>query len=310
MTRSMDRWRVVWSGDAACRGFAEVLADDPPVWAGNNVWATLVSAHATMLVTPKLPAFERCSVAVPHDFAPARVTGVVAAVGGGPHSLLAAATARQIGMKLDVPVRVLTGYRRPDLRLGADRLLEDIALAGVVLPMDAVATDSPLELVASLPAGTVVVIGAPGGSWFQRQLFGPGVRLRAAAPGGAVVVRQAPPRVYQVMRPPEAVGTHMRARDVLELTTDPVVLVAEFGRLVGSVSRSQLMAAPGHVAVGMLAETPVALAADEPVEHVALVLREHRGGPVGVVDDLGGLVGMVTSADIAAQLSHGAKEAS
>ena len=50
----------------------------------------------------------------------------------------------------------------------------------------------------------LVVIGAPGGSWFQRQLFGAGARLQAAAPGGVLVVRQDVPRVYQAMTAPQS----------------------------------------------------------------------------------------------------------
>ncbi len=306
MVGTIEKWRVVWAGNGLCRSLAELLAHERPVRAGENVWDSLVSARATLLVAGKLPALDRCSVAVPNDFVPGRVTGVVAAVGGGPHSTLAAATARRIGERLGVSVRILTGYRRPELRAAADKVLADIAHSGVQLPMDAIATDSPPDLVASLPRGTLVVIGAPGGSWFQRQLFGPGVRLRAAAPAGAVVVRQATPRVFQYMRSPDAVGTHMRVRDVLELATDPIVLVAEYGRVVGMVTRASLMMAPGHVPVGTIAEAPVAIAADEPVAQVELVVREHQGGPVAVVDEVGRLIGMLGSADIAAAL--GAKE--
>lgn len=300
MTAALAPWRVVWSGDDACRSLAEVLGDPRPVRAGPDVWGSLVEARATIHVVRHLPSLERCSVAVPHHVVVDDITGVVAAVGGGPHSLLAAATARRIADRLDAPARVVAGYRRRELRPSAVEALEDIAAAGLSLPMEAVATEHPLELVAELPKGTLVVIGAPGGSWFQRQFFGPGVRLQAAAPGGVVVVRQDVRRVYQAMSSPSAVGSHMRIRDVLELTVDPVVLVAEHGRLVGIVRRGQLMGARSHVEVGTVTEPPVTVAPDEPVEHILLLLDEHAGGPVGVVSADGKLIGAIGAKELAA----------
>jgi CBS domain-containing protein len=261
-------------------------------------------------VARHLPSFDRCSVAVPHHVNVGDVTGVMAAVGGGPHSLLAAATARRIAERLEVPARVVAGYRRAELRRSAREALDHISAAGIWLPMEAVATDHPLELVAGLPKGTLVVIGAPGGSWFQRQFFGPGVRLQAAAPGGVVVVRQDIHRVYQVMSPPLAVGSHMRVRDVLELTDDPVVLVAEHGKLVGIVRRARLMGVRSHVEVGTVAEPPVTVAADEPVEHILLLLEEHGGGPVGVVATDGRLIGSVATRDLVAVMGGSREKAS
>lgn len=299
MMQPLPAWRTVWSGDATCRGVAEALADDPPVRSGPDVWGSLVEARATLHVTSHMPALQRCSVAVPHHVILGDVTSVVAAVGGGPHSLLAAATAQRIGDNLGVPASVLTGYRSRDQRGQAQRALLDIAAAGIDLPMHAVPTQHPPDLVETLAGGSLVVIGAPGGTWFQRQLFGAGARLRAAAPGGVLVVRHDQPRVYQTMIAPSAVGPAMRVRDVLELTSDNIVLVAEHGRLTGMVHRSRLLNVEPHRPVGEVAEEPIGLDADEPVEQVALVLEEHDGGPVAVVDRYGKLIGAVASAQLA-----------
>lgn len=307
MTQPLPAWRVVWSGDATCRSVAEALAADPPVRSGSDVWGSLVEARATLHVTSQMPALNRCSVAVPHDVDLRDVTNVVAAVGGGPHSLLAAATAQRIGQSLGVPGSVLTGYRSRDQRAQAQRALLDIAAAGIDLPMHAVATHHPPELVGNLASGSLVVIGAPGGSWFQRQLFGAGARLRAAAPGGVLVVRFDEPRVYQTMSAPSAVGPAMRVRDVLELTTDNIVMVAEHGRLVGMVHRNRLRHVEPHRPVGEVAEPPIGLDADEPIGQVALVLDEHDGGPVGVVDRYGKLIGAVAASQLA-QHPHRANE--
>ncbi len=297
--RPLEAWRIVWTGDSSCRAVAELLADAHAIRAGTDVWSSLVDARATLHVTPHLSTMPRCSVAVPHDVDVASISSVVAAVGGGPHSGLAAATAQRISLSLDVPASVITGYRSRDQRRQAHRALLDIAESGIDVPMHAVETEHPPELVAALPAGSLVVIGAPGGSWFQRQLFGAGARLRAAAPSGVVIVRHDVRRVYQVMTTPVAVGTAMRVRDVLELTSEPIVLVAEQGRLSGMVHRRQLMGLEPHLSVGSVAEPPIGLGADEPVDQVRLVLDEHGGGPVGVVDRRGRLIGAVTADAVA-----------
>ncbi len=303
-------WRVVWSGSPACRDLAELLADGRAVRTGTNVATTLIETRATLHVTPQVPPIELCSIAVPHDVTLTSVDRIVAAVGGGPHSLLAASTALRAAERLRVPAKVVKAYRRPEHRPAALRALADVAGAGIDLPLEAVHAEHPSDLVASLPPGAMVVIGAPGGSWFQRQFFGPGVRLKVAAPGGVVVVREDRRRVYQVMRPPAAVITHMRIRNVLEVTTEPVVLVADHGRLTGTIRRSQLLGVPGHIEIGAVAEAPAMVYADEPIEHIWLVLDEHNGGPVGVVTPDGQLVGMVAASDVSAGQSSGGEKAS
>lgn len=299
----------MWSGTGTCRDLAELLADDRAMRAGKDTMATLIETRATLQVTSHLPSLERCSVAVPHNVILDAVDQVVATVGGGPHSLLAAETARRTAQRLGVPGRIVTGYRRPDQRPAALRALADVA-GGIDLPMTAVRAEHPIDLVASLPAGAMVVVGAPGGSWFQRQFFGPGVRLRVAAPGGVVVVRQDAHRVYQMMSPPKAVGSHMRIRNVLEVATAPVVLVADHGRLTGTIRRSELFAHPPHLEGGAIADPPVAVAADERVDHIWLVLDEHDGGPVGVVTQKGRLVGSISALDITATLPRSREKAS
>ncbi len=311
MTAPGDRsWRVVWTGTRDCRALAELLADERAVHAGRDTLTTLVNTRANLHVAPQLPAVERCSVAVPHDVDLDAVDQVVATVGGGPHSSLAAATAARVAQRLGVPGRIVTGFRRPDQRPAAERALSQVAALGIDLPMEAVAASHPTDLVESLPAGAMVVVGAPGGSWFQRQFFGPGVRLRVGAPGGVVVVRQDVMRVYQVMSAARAVGGHMRVRSVLELTSDRVVLVADHGRLVGSVQRNRLQSHPSHVEIGALADPPVAVAADEPIEQILLVLDEHDGGPVGVVATNGQLIGSVSALELEEVVRHRKEEAS
>ncbi len=296
-------WRVVWTRGDGCRELAAVLADGHAVKANQDLRSSCIEARATMLVARDLPSFDFCSVAVPHDFDSDAVRSVVAAVGGGPHSGLAAVTAQRIAVRLGVPARLVTGYRRPDQREQADAVLADLSRS-VTLPSQAVLTTSPPAMAASEPPGTLLVIGAPGGSWFQRQLIGPGARLQAKAPGGVVVVRMSSMRVFQVMQPPRAIGSHMRVRDAVDLTTDWTVAVADHGRLVGLVTRSTLLSVPEHLQVGTVADTPVSVTADELVDDVLLLLAEHGGGPIPVVDERGLLHGVVASSDIDGGLSE------
>ena len=95
------------------------------------------------------------------------------------------------------------------------------------------------------------------------------------------------------MTAPNAIGAAMRVRDVLELTSDNIVLVADHGQLVGSVRRSRLWGVEPHLPVGEVADAPVGLDAEEPLDQVRLVIEEHGGGPVGVVDRRGRLIGAI-----------------
>lgn len=303
-------WRVVWSGSSTQRDLAHLLADGAVVRAGPDIAKTLIDTKATLHVTTTIQPLTPASVAVPHKLNLGAVDEVVAAVGGGPHSELAATLARRAAEKLGVPGLTVTGYRRPEHRRAAEDTLTELAARGIDMPMDAVRAESPAELVDSLSPNAMLVIGASGGSWFHRQFFGPGVRLRVAAPCGVVVVRQDGLRVYQVMSTPAVVGSHMRIRNVLEVSPHPVVLVADQGRLIGTLHRHRLASLPPHVEVGTVVDTPVAVNADEPVDQIGLVLEEHLGGPVGVVDRRGQLVGSVSVPDLAAAGQANRKEAS
>lgn len=303
--------RVVWSGSRSCRVLAELLSPRPSIHVRRDSRQAIVAARATLHVTDRVPPGGLCATVSPHDMRPDFVSGVVGAVGGGPHSRLVATVVRRAAERLGVSGRLITGYRSMDRRPQALRVLRDMASAGVRLPMEALLCERPPELLASLPEGSLVVIGAPGGSWFQRQLFGPGVRLLAAAPAGTLVVRDAPQRVFQVMRPARALGPQMRVRDAMEVSSGALVLVAEYGRLIGMVARDHMVGIPGHTSIGDIAEPAVSLSAEELVDDVLLVIDEHDGGPLGVVDHDGALIGTVSSHELSlADVDGGRAEAS
>jgi CBS domain-containing protein len=150
---------------------------------------------------------------------------------------------------------------------------------------------SPGAAVRALPAGSLLVMGAPGGTWWQRQVSGPGRRLRLGAPAGAVVVRRAPRRCFHRMEEPAAMGVQMPAGEALRLTPDPVIAVAEEGRLVGLVRRRALEEADPAVPLGSLMEAPVFASAEDPLEAAAGLAGFLDGAPVPVVDAAGRFCG-------------------
>lgn len=289
----------MWTKGAECRALAELLDSREPSRAGSDLAAACVAARAALLVTRHLTSFDLCSVAVPRGFVPDQTTSVVAAVGGGPHSVLAATVARLLALRLGVPGRAIFGHRGGAERHLAGGVVSAISAEVPDLPVTAVEVTSPVEMVDSLAPGTLLVLGAPGGSWFQRQFFGPGARIRARAAHGIVVVRHSPPRVYQIMRPPVAYGPHMRVEDAALLASGSPIVVAEEGRLVGTVSEGALAtAAPGRE-LGEIMEDPIFLGAEERIDEIGDLFTTPEHQAVPVVDRRGRLVGLVTAGDLA-----------
>jgi hypothetical protein len=147
------------------------------------------------------------------------------------------------------------------------------------------------DLASNLPEKTLLVFGAPGGSWLQRRLSGPGARLRSSAPAGSVVVQSAPRRVFQVMGEPVFVGPFLQVADTLRIRTESTLAVAENGRLVGLVRRNRLMELAPQAPVGEAMEEPMYIGQVEPVT-AAQPLRPIFGAdPIPVVDGERNLVG-------------------
>src|SRR5690606_39594701 len=103
-----------------------------------------------------------------------------------------------------------------------------------------VEVESVERLLEGLDEGTLVVLGASGGSWLRRMLFGPGARLRRTAQTGVVVVRSAPDRVFRFMGEPVYVAPLREATDTLRFHDQRILAVAEEGRLVGDRKSTRL----------------------------------------------------------------------
>jgi CBS domain-containing protein len=282
-------WRVLWTRGDGCRELALALGEAGPV--EGDLRAACLGHRTDLLVARKLTSFELVSVAVPHGYRPGAVSGIVAAVGGGPHSILAGVVAARLGLYLDVPASLASGSRSPEEDPAAEAMLVEVSGAVPGLPAKVVRADSARALVAGLPGGSLLVVGAPGGSWMQRQFFGPGRRLVVKAPAGAVVVRRSPLRCFQVMTEPLAFGPAMpvaEARRLLEHHSAPVVTD---GKLVGVVHRAALASAARGAVVGAVMSAAVAVREDAVVEDLATVPAVVD--PVPVVDLKGRLRGVI-----------------
>ncbi len=282
-------WRVLWTRGDGCRELAPALGEAGPV--EGDLRAACLRQRADLLVARKVTSFSLVSTAVPHGFRPGTVSGIVAAVGGGPHSILAAAVADRLGSHLEVPASLASGSRSPGEDIVAEAVLAEVSVAAPGLPAKVVRADSARSLVAGLPGGTLVVVGAPGGSWLQRQFFGPGRRLVVKAPAGAVVVRRAPTRCFQVMTEPLAFGSGMPAAEARRLLTAPSAPVVEDGRLVGVVHRRALDRADRGSVVGSVMDDPIAAFDDAGLE--VLIDLPAEVDPVPVVDHAGRLRGVI-----------------
>jgi CBS domain-containing protein len=286
-------WSVVWTRGDGCADLASLLADGDARLADSDLRDACIRARADLLVARKLTSFDLVSTAVPVDFDVDAVAGVVAAVGGGPNSVLAALVAHRLATIMDVAGSMVSASNGGDRDGLAERTLAGLALAVPGMPARIARVESARALVGELPPGTLLVVGAPGGSWLQRQFFGPGKQLVVGAPGGAVVVRSAPARCFQRMSDPEPIGVGMLVGDVLRLMTGSVAPVVDDGRLVGIVRRSSLTGLPSTAPVGEAVDDPVFVNDDDPVEAIAEVMEYLEHGPVPVVDGDGRLVGVV-----------------
>lgn len=286
-----DDLAVVWTRGRGCAELAELLAEGEPSRIAGDVEDECINLRADLLVSRRLPgSFELISVAVPVDFQPENVTSVVATVAGGPHSLLAAETASQLGRSLGVGAEMVSAASLDDGRASAEDVLHQIGATLPELSRRVVEVDGISELVESLDDGALLVLGASGGSWLQRSMFGPGARLRRTAQAGSVVVRSAPERVFRFMGDPVYVAPLRQADDTLRFHAESTLAVADQGRLIGLVRRDRLARA-GVSPVGELMEEAMSVRVDETMSQAWALEPTFGVDPIPVTDHEEHLVG-------------------
>ncbi|HEX9761869.1 MAG TPA: hypothetical protein VGA97_02100, partial [Acidimicrobiia bacterium] len=107
---------------------ADLLTDGSSKRITGDLAEACISHRADLLVSRKLPgSFDLVNVAVPVAFVPENVTGVVATVAGGPHSILAAQTAALVGASLGVEAEMVSASGPDDDPTAAQLTLDRIA---------------------------------------------------------------------------------------------------------------------------------------------------------------------------------------
>lgn len=284
--------RVLWTRGKGCQELADLISGATATRVTDDPAQACVDHRADLLVSRRLPtSFDLVDMAAPIDVDPAEVRAVVAAVGGGPHSRLAASLGRHLGGILGVPVSMVSAYPPGGDAAAAVRVVEEIFPLVPDIEYRTMETADMGELVGELDPGSLLVFGAPGGSWLQRTLSGPGARLRSHAPAGAVVVRSAPRRVFQEMGEPVFVAPMLQARDMLRMRPEATLAVADGGRLVGLVRRDRLSSLAPDTPVSSAMEDPISIGLIEPVEAARPLLPIFGADPIPVVDGEDHLVG-------------------
>lgn len=282
---------VVWTRGKGCAELAGLLAAGEPDRISGDPAEECISYRADLLVARRLSgSFDLISVAVPVDFQPNKVTRVIATVAGGPHSLLAAETAAQLGSALDVPSEMVSASGPDHDTSSAQVVLDEIesripGLQGRVVEVDGIS-----ELVDTLDEGALLVLGAPGGSWLQRSMLGPGARLRRTAQAGAVIVRSAPDRVFRFMGEPVYVAPLRQADDILRFHVEKTLAVAQEGRLIGLVRRQSLVNAGGDPVESVM-EDAISVRMDETISEAWELEPTFGEDPIPVTDHQEHLVG-------------------
>lgn len=286
--------RVMWTRGKGCHELAEALGGSASDRISGDISTGCISQRADLLVSRKLPSgFDLVNIAVPIGYEPDRVTKVVAAVAGGPHSELSVETARRLATSLGVEAEMVSAARSDDEIPSAAEILDQIASRHPQMAKRVVVVDGVGELVEDLDEGTLLVLGAAGGSWLSRSRTGPGAKLRRTAQAGAIVVRSAPDRVFRFMDEPIYVAPLRQADDTLRLHPETTLAVADEGRLVGLVRRDGLIQA-GTDPVATVMEEALSAKVDETLVEAAVLEPEFGGDPIPVTDHDEHLVGALS----------------
>ncbi len=287
--------RVAWTRGPGCLDLAATLSDEAPIAATGDLRSLCIENRIELLVSKKFTSFDLVSQVVPNEVDLTKIDAVTAAVADGPHSPLAVDIAARIGRSLGIPVAAATAYHaNEDQSVATERLRLLTAPLAPDVDQIAIPSDKASAIVESLTPTTLLVIGAPGGSWFQRQLYGPGHKLIVAAPAGAVLVRSEPRRCFMDTHEPtaSALSVHLAVGDAKRLMDDAIAPVVDEGRLVGIVRRTLIETSDDALAVGDLMEPPVSVDAGEPTDVAEELADFLDGGPIPVVDS-DRLVGLI-----------------
>ncbi|HSG78645.1 MAG TPA: hypothetical protein VLD62_03620 [Acidimicrobiia bacterium] len=292
-TREREPWPVLHTRGAGMRQVAEILAGGPARRLRGDLHDAVFESRAVMLVARTVVDTDLLRQVVPHQVDLTRARSVVGAIGGGPHAGAVADVTARVGSVMSVPAELVAASPGPSLDEAARAALDTAGRREPGLDRSLVRVTSVDDLVRMVPTHALLVIGAPGGSWLQRQFLGPGRKMAVGAPSGALVVHDAPRRCLHAMEDWNAAGPAMRVADALRLMTDEAWPVVDAGRVIGIIRRSVLATADPTVAIAGVMEPPVAVAWDAPPAAAEADGRRLDGAPVPVTGPSGHLIGAV-----------------
>lgn len=289
--RAANPWTTVWTRGEGCEELARAVAEREPIRVEGDLRTACIGARAGVIVTTKLTSFDLLPTVVPSGVDFDQIGSVVAAVGSGPHSVLAARVAVRLAHRIGVEGSMVSVSPASDHDAAAQATLDEISTLVPGIPATLVRESGARALVDDLPPDAVLVVGAPGGSWLQRQFFGPGRQLVVHSKAGAIVVRDAPRRCFHLAGEPAALGVGLRIADAGPLMIHPAMAVVNDGILVGIIRTQHLLAAPPDDSIESIMEDAVFLQADDPVDAAGDLTSFLGGSPIPVVDANGRLVG-------------------
>jgi hypothetical protein len=256
--------------------------------------AACIAQRANVLVTAKASSFDLAHSLVLYSVDEATAPpAVIGAVGTGPHSPLVAETTARIAAGLGADALLVT-MATDHSDEEAKQVLKEMSVRAPEADGQLIVADTAAAFVAALPREGLLILGAPGGSWWQRQFFGAGRRLLHAAPAGAVVVKAVDRRCFHGLVPVTAFSPLMGTSDAVAVMDGPVAPVVNDHKIIGLVRRSTAATAPAGTTLADVMEDPVFASADDRVADVADLFSHFDGSPIPIVDQDGRLLGGIT----------------
>jgi hypothetical protein len=286
--------RVAWTKGGSNREVAEILGTDPIRITG-DLDTACIDSRIELLVTKRFPRSEVVPSVVPVGFHTDAIDSVAIAVGDGPHSPLAVAIGESVARRLAVPACVITAYSTQDEYDDAQRRLGTLTVGKTELDSTAIQTSDPRSITEHLSKDTLLVHGAPGGSFLERHFTGTGNRLTSRARGCVLVVKDAPRRCFQIATDAtgHAIAPELLVMDALHVMVHPFAPVVRAHELLGIVRAHTLVHADAGSPIAPFVEPEDGLERCEAIDAIASK-REHLGnGPIPVVDDQGNLTGVI-----------------
>lgn len=287
------QFRTMWTRGNGCAELAQAL-DADAIRVTGDLTRAAVGHRADLLVARRFsPSFDTVSTAVPFDFNAESVRAVAALVSSGPHSALATTIAHRVGTALGVPIRVESAYENDGDQVDALNVVEQLGRLAPGAEVGIIQAESAAKVAEAFGEETLIVLGAPGGSFIQRHFFGTGARLISHAPMGAIGVKAAPIRAFRSMTEAQYVSPYLAVTDALAVMEGDSCAVVDGGEVIGLVSRRSLVMVGDVGRVLDCMGDAIVVHQLDPIEDVTTRMQEAGVSALPVVDKDTKLLGTV-----------------